>query len=373
MASPEVTQPKGAVPLCVDLDGTLIKTDVVWESLVLLLKHKPLYCFAVPFWLMFGRAYVKSQMARRVKINPGLLPYNEPFLEFLKGEKSGGRTLLLVTAADSLLAKCVGNYLGLFTEVMASDGKWNLRGKNKGARLAERFGERGFDYAGNSSVDLPVWQHARLAIVVNADPGLPRQAGQLTELGRVFEAKASAVRPLLRSLHLFEWVRNLVLFLPLLISGSTNDLQLVRRVALGLIAFCLCGSGILGMTALLNVNKDREDPTKRNGPFASGDLSMAVGLTLFPLLLAGSVVVAWKVSWPFLILLCVYASSSAYSCQPKPGPVVHGLLFAGLYTLRIVAGCVAATLAFSIGEGTVLFAVLFAAAMARRLLNRKRV
>jgi hypothetical protein len=371
MASPEVTQPKGAVPLCVDLDGTLIKTDVVWESLVLLLRHKPLYGFAVPFWLMFGRAYLKSQLARRVKLNPGLLPYNEPFIDFLKSEKSHGRTLLLVTAADSSLANCVADHSGLFNDVMASDGRSNLRGKHKGARLVERFGERAFDYAGNSHVDLPVWQHARLAIVVNASPGLPRQAARLTTLGQVFEPKPSATLPFVRSLHLLEWVRNLLVFVPLLISGSMHDLRLATRVALGFIAFCLCGSGVQGLSALLNVNSDRENPTMRQGPFASGDLPMPIGLTAFPLLLAGSAVVAWKVCWLFLILLCLYAGLSAIFYPPNRSPAVHSLLFAGLYTLRLVAGCVAATVAFSVGEGAVFFTVLFAAAVAWRVLKRK--
>ncbi len=174
------------VPLCVDLDGTLIRTDVTWQSFLLLLRRRPLSALVVPVWLLRGRANLKTQLVRRVQVDPAGLPYNQEFLQFLREEKRRGRTLFLVTAADVRMATLVADHVGLFAEVLASDGQTNLRGRAKGARLAERFGERQFDYAGNSRVDLPVWRRARQAIVVNASRGLAEKAGQVTTLGRVF-------------------------------------------------------------------------------------------------------------------------------------------------------------------------------------------
>ena len=165
------------VPLCVDLDGTVIRTDLVWESLVRLLRRNPLYLVALPFWWLRGRAWLKRQMAARTRVDVATLPYHETFLEFLQSERQRGRHVCLVTAADDRWAGAVAAHLGLFTEVLASDGRTNLRGSVKAARLVERFGERGFDYAGNSPADLPVWARARQALVISDSPGLAARAG----------------------------------------------------------------------------------------------------------------------------------------------------------------------------------------------------
>jgi apolipoprotein N-acyltransferase len=174
------------VPLCVDLDGTLIQTDLLWESLAQLLRRNPLQLFPVLIWWMRGRAFLKQQLARRISIDPASLPYPESFLAFLREQKSAGRKLVLVTASDREMALPVARYTGLFDEVLASDGRTNLRGPNKLKALVERFGERGFDYAGNSSVDLAVWRGARLAIVVNAGPGLVQRAAECARPGPAF-------------------------------------------------------------------------------------------------------------------------------------------------------------------------------------------
>jgi len=174
------------VPLCVDLDGTLIKTDLLWESLARLLRRNPLWLLPVLFWWARGRALLKQRLARRVAIDPASLPYKQPFLAFLREQKNAGRKLILATASDRDMAMPVANYVGLFDEVLASDGRSNLRGQNKVNVLIEKFGERGFDYAGNSSADLAVWRKARLAIVVNAGPGLVKRAAECARPGPVF-------------------------------------------------------------------------------------------------------------------------------------------------------------------------------------------
>jgi apolipoprotein N-acyltransferase len=174
------------VPLCVDLDGTLIKTDLLWESLARLLRRNPFQLLPVLFWWMRGRAFLKRQLARRVKIDPAALPYHEPFLAFLREQKSAGRKLILATASDRDMALPVANHVRLFDEVLGSDGKTNLRGANKLKVLIAKFGERGFDYAGNSSADFAVWRGAREAIVVNASTAVLKRAAECTRLGPTF-------------------------------------------------------------------------------------------------------------------------------------------------------------------------------------------
>jgi apolipoprotein N-acyltransferase len=170
----------------VDLDGTLIKTDLLWESLARLLRRNPFWLFPVLLWWTRGRAFLKKQLAARVQIDPATLPYNESFLKFLREQRSAGRKLILATASDLQMAKPVAEHTGLFDEVMGSDGRTNLRSGNKLAALVKKFGERGFDYAGNSTADLAVWRGAREAIVVNASRALVNEAANCTKPGPTF-------------------------------------------------------------------------------------------------------------------------------------------------------------------------------------------
>ena len=186
MPTSPATSREDQIPLCVDLDGTLIKTDLLWESLARLLRRNPFQLLSVLFWWTRGRAFLKRQLVRRVTIDPAALPYHEPFLAFLREQKAAGRKLVLVTASDRDMALPVAHYVGLFDEVLGSDGKTNLRGANKLKVLAEKFGERGFDYAGNSSADLAVWRGAREAIVVNASAAVLKRAAERTRLGPTF-------------------------------------------------------------------------------------------------------------------------------------------------------------------------------------------
>jgi apolipoprotein N-acyltransferase len=199
---PSTNVPRGTqIPLCVDLDGTLIKTDLVWESIAWLLRQNPLRLLSILFWWMRGRAFLKRQLASRVSIDPATLPYNEPFIAFLREQKNAGRKLILATAFDQRGAMLVANYVGLFDEVLGSDGKTNLRGKNKLKVLTKKFGERGFDYAGNSSADLAVWCGSREAIVVNASRFLANRAAKCTKLGPAFDIGCPAFATLKRFLN----------------------------------------------------------------------------------------------------------------------------------------------------------------------------
>jgi apolipoprotein N-acyltransferase len=183
---PPSPPPENPVPLVVDLDGTLIKTDLLWESLARLLRRNPFWLLPVLFWWTRGRALLKQKLAARVTIDPATLPYNESFLKFLRDQKRAGRKIILATASDLQMARPVADYIGLFDEVLGSDGKTNLRSGNKLKALVENFGERGFDYAGNSSADLAVWRGAREAIVVNAGRVMVNQAANCTKLGPTF-------------------------------------------------------------------------------------------------------------------------------------------------------------------------------------------
>jgi apolipoprotein N-acyltransferase len=183
---PPASAPGQPVPLVVDLDGTLIRTDLLWESLARLLRRNPFAIVAILFWWVRGRAWLKQKLAARVCIDPATLPFNEKFVAYLREQKKSGRKLVLATASDFRLARPVADYTGLFDEVLASDGKTNLRSAQKLAALVKKFGERGFDYAGNSSADFAVWRGAREAVVVNASRRVLHEAANCTKLGPTF-------------------------------------------------------------------------------------------------------------------------------------------------------------------------------------------
>src|SRR5437667_5203893 len=339
MPSPAGAEPKSLVPLCVDLDGTVIKTDLLWESLVRLLKHNALYLFAVPFWLLRGRAHLKAQIAARVAFDVSSLPYNHALIEFLSAEQRRERTILLVTASDARLARLVAQHLRIFTDVLGSDGRTNLRGKNKAARLAELFGGRGFDYAGNSSVDLPVWEQARHAILVGSNSRLAARARKCADVSRVFEEPKSFFHVLVQTLRPHQWVKNLIVFVPLLTSHKLTQLPLFLDALVAFVAFSVCASAVYILNDLLDLEADRHHPNKRLRPFACGALPLSAGLAMFPLLLVVGGVLTFQLSWSFAVALGVYLlSTTSYSLRIKQVPLLDVFFLAGLYTIRLVAG-----------------------------------
>ena len=204
-------QSPNPVPLAVDLDGTLIRTDMMWESLVRLLRKNPFAALFAFFVLFRGRAAFKQHIAARVQVDPANLPYHAELIAWLKVQKASGRKLVLATASDIGMAKPIADHVGLFDDVMASDGKTNLRNAAKRDALNKRFGERSYDYAGNSNDDLGVWPGTREAVVVNAPESLARRASETTKIGQTFFNEPSHPKSFVRALRPHQWIKNLIL------------------------------------------------------------------------------------------------------------------------------------------------------------------
>jgi 4-hydroxybenzoate polyprenyltransferase len=332
--------PHDPVPLCVDLDGTLIKTDLLWESVVHLLHHRPLELFLLPWWLLRGgRAYLKHQIAQHTHVDVSALPFNDAFVQYLQAEKKSGRQLILATAADRELSLHVCQATGFFSDVLASYGKKNLRGRAKQETLTARFGTHQFDYAGNSTADLPVWQHARHAIVVNARRHLATRAAQLTVVAGTFLATGSRLKALARALRPHQWLKNLILFVPLLSSHQLTQWTLLCKALVGFISLSLAASAIYVLNDLLDLDADRHHVTKRQRPFAAGDLPLWVGLLITPAFITASFALGTLLPGEFLVVLaCYVACAAGYSYWLKKIVLLDAFTLAGLYTLRLVAG-----------------------------------
>lgn len=348
MPPANTTASETIVPLAVDLDGTLIRSDMIWESVARLLRKNPLSLLALPFWWARGRAHLKQQLARRVQVDTTTLPYNEPLLTWLKEQKREGRRLVLATASDIAMARPVADHLGLFDEVLASDGETNLRAHAKLDALTKRFGERGFDYAGNSSVDLAVWGGSREAIVVNASQALAQRAARRARVGKVLPTHDSKVAALVRCLRPHQWLKNLIVFVPVLTAHKLGDHTALSHAALAFAAFCLCACAVYVLNDLLDLDADRHHATKRNRPFASGALPLQFGLIAAPVLLLAAMVLGSLLSAEFVaVVLLYFVLAGGYSLRLKQVAWLDVFVLAGLYTLRLVAGHVATGIAYS--------------------------
>jgi 4-hydroxybenzoate polyprenyltransferase len=334
-----------ARPLCVDLDGTLLCTDTLWESVILLLRQRPWLMFLAPFWLFRGRAHFKEAVAGHTALNVAHLPYRSELVEALRVAKGAGRKLVLATAADAQVAEPIARHLGLFDAVFASEGGTNLKAQHKEARLVAEFGAQGFDYVGDSRADLKVFRGAERGYLVDAGAALAQNGlANVTVLSR----KQSVLRAMVKQLRPHQWAKNGLVVLPALLAPSVS-LDHLLSGAIGAAAFSLCASAGYVFNDLLDLEADRAHRTKKNRPLASGALPVALGPPLFVGLLAGSLALSLLLgSVGFTTMLVIYfIATLTYSFYLKRLALLDVLVLAWLYTHRILSGGLATSVPLS--------------------------
>ena len=331
-----------SVPLIIDLDGTLLHSDLLIESALGFVRDHPLQSWRLLPWLLQGKAVLKQQLASAVHIDAATLPYNHDVLDLIRQQRAQGRRIVLATASHRLLAQKVAEHLQLFDEVLATADNHNLSAGNKAAALVQGFGERGFDYAGNSRDDIAVWQHARKAIVVNGSAALSAQAGKHCELAQVLPAQSSW-RHWLRSLRLHQWVKNLLIFVPLLTAHRFSESHLALLGLLAFLCFSVCASSLYLLNDMLDLRDDRQHPHKRTRPLPAGRIPLQTALLLAPLLLVASIALGWLLLPPLFtpVLLGYAALTLLYSVWLKQWMIIDVLTLALLYIVRLLAGAVA--------------------------------
>jgi 4-hydroxybenzoate polyprenyltransferase len=337
-------------PLVVDLDGTLIRTDMLVESASQFLIQHPFQFFKPLLWLIRGKTVLKTELAQRVHLDPTALPYNADLLDWLRAEKRAGRRLVLATASHRVLAEQVAQHLELFDEVLATEGDTNLKSTAKAQALIERFGESSFDYVGNDWPDVQVWAKAHTAHVVDAPAPLLSRAQMQGNVGLVFNSSMpSKLMAMLKAMRLHQWMKNLLVFVPLMAAHQYADASRDLFALMAFVVFSLTASSVYLLNDLVDVQDDRHHARKRNRPFASGALSLITGWAAWPALLLLAVVLS-TVFMPvlFSVSLGVYfVLTVAYSLFLKQLAVVDVLTLAALYTLRIIAGAAAIDVAVS--------------------------
>lgn len=335
-------------PLVVDLDGTLINTDMLHESAVRLLRDKPYFALAIPFWLSRGKALLKQKLASHVDLDIASLPFNQQLIDWLQSQKDLGRRLVLCTATDKSIAEAIANYLRLFDEVIASEGVKNLAGQNKANVLVEKYGENGFDYVGNSSVDLLIWEKSKQGVVVNGSSRLVYKASAVTEIERVISKAKNSLKTWVKVFRLHHWIKNILIFVPIFAAHQVITGELWINLGLAFLSFSLCASSVYIANDLLDLESDRAHSRKRSRPFASGQIPIWIGAILAPVLIFSSLAMAHYVGGNFLPwLLFYFGLTCAYSWRLKRLVLVDCLTLAILYTLRIVAGAAAVSVPLS--------------------------
>ena len=329
-----VVSPVDRAPLCCDLDGTLIHSDTLHESILDGIRQNPLAMAALPLWLLQGRAQFKKHVADHSQFDASTLPYRDDVLNALRQARAEGRQLVLVTAAHRDIATAVAAHLGIFDRIIASSDTQNLKGPAKRAALDKAFGDHNWDYLGDSHADLAVWAGARKAWV--AGPIEP----QHVEVERRFtiHSPASQVTAFVKALRPYQWVKNVLLFLPFLLGHHWSDGRLWLSAFVSFVAFSLAASAGYLINDLLDRRADRLHPRKKHRPFAAGTLQLKAALAV-PILLAVALLLCLALPLKCTLIVGVYfAASIAYSLVLKKIQLVDVLMLAGLYSIRLVMG-----------------------------------
>jgi 4-hydroxybenzoate polyprenyltransferase/phosphoserine phosphatase len=333
--------------LVVDLDDTLVRTDMLFETFWSSVSRDWRVLLAAASTLPKGRAPLKRLLADASRIDAGQLPYNQRVIAYIRNWRASGGRTALVTASDQTLADRIAQHLDLFDEVYGSDGEHNLKGRHKAAFLAARYGEGKFAYLGDHIADLPVWARAGRAITIDVPGALAAKVERLGIPAEHLTSHPRSIRPYLRQLRPQQWLKNVLIFVPILAAHQFDAATLMQGL-LAFIAFCAVASSVYVVNDLLDLSADRAHPTKSRRPFASGAIPMTHSLWLALAPLAVGLAVGAALGTGFLaVMVFYYLLTFAYSLWLKRIVIVDICVLAGLYTLRIFAGSAATSITIS--------------------------
>lgn len=334
--------------LCLDLDGTLIKSDALFESVFQLIKINPLFIFFIPIWLMKGKPNLKEQIDKRIDFNASTLPYNQELIDYAIEQRATGRKVYLATASHISIAEKVDKHLGIFDGIYATKDGYNLKSEKKAKVLNEEFGKGNYVYAGDAKVDFNIWKDSAAAIVVSNNKSFIDSVSKSFHIEKSFYNEVNLPKKIIKEIRVYQWVKNVLLFLPIILAHSLGNFKELSDVIIGFFSFSISASFVYVLNDLLDLDSDRSHPRKRFRPLASGDLPIQIGIALVPILLITGIGLSFMLNFKFqLILLSYIILTTAYSFSLKKIPILDIILLATLFTSRIVAGAFAANVYLS--------------------------
>lgn len=339
----EMGAPSEVSVVCADVDGTVLATDLLYESLLHVIKRHPLTLCRVPFWLCRGRAFLKARLAERSSsLNIASMPLHEDVVSYLKDQSSQGKRIVLASASHTTLVAKVAQRLGCVSSIVASTDSFNCKGSQKANAIRSHVGDVQWEYIGDSAADLKVWSQASSVVCVARSESFSRLVSKRFPGARSIMVPGVARGTLLRALRVHQWMKNVLVFVPIVLAHQWWNRAGFLSATGAAIAFSLCASGVYVLNDLLDLESDRQHPRKRKRPCASGELPIITALLLVPVLFGSGFVVAGLVSGRFAIVLGLYLLlTTLYSFRLKALALVDIILLAILYTIRIVGGGVA--------------------------------
>ena len=335
-------QNKKLLPIVVDLDGTLLKTDMLVESAIVFIKRHPFQLFMLLFWLFQGKSILKEKLSEFVDIDVSTLPYNTELLKWISEKKSHGHRLVLASASHKKYVQQIADYLQVFDDTHYSEGHLNLAGANKRDRLVDHYGENQFVYAGNDNVDITIWNAADKAIIVNCSRKLRQKINRLgIEVYKEFTIKTNLLKVIVKAIRIRQWIKNILIFLPLVFNHFSISGEDLVNLTAAFFAFSLNASAVYILNDLLDLPSDRKHRDKKFRPCASGQLNLLHAIAIVPFLLGLSFYIASFIGIAFVYLLMGYLIiTTAYSLVLKKIALLDIFLLSALYTTRIFAGTV---------------------------------
>ncbi len=330
------------VPLVVDVDGTLLKSDLLYEAALQFIARHPFQTWRLAVWLTSGKARLKAELAARVDPVVESVPVREEIVATMREAQAEGREVWLASASPRPWIERVATHVGHIDGLMATDEKTNLAGSNKAAALVERFGEKGFDYIGDNQVDIAVWRHARRPLLVAHDKGMERSVRQRFPDVQVVARDRRTPRPYVRSLRTYQWAKNLLVLLPVIAGHRFFDPWVLLTALAAFLAFSFAASSAYIINDLLDLPGDRDHPRKRNRPFAAGSVPVLHGLLMSVVLMIAALAISALLPWRFLAVLCTYVILTlGYSLLLKRRMLIDVIVLGGLYAIRVLGGVVA--------------------------------
>ena len=329
------------IPLIIDLDGSLIRTDTLFESCLLFIKKYPLRAFALLKWFWGGKAHLKNKLSKYVLPNAELLPYRTEVLELAQEAKRYGKKVYLITGANQKIADEISKTKNLFVTAIGSTTDLNLKGENKLAKIREVLGTKKFDYIGNSKSDLPIWSEARTAFICSNNKILRKSLKTISpNIVDIELERKPALQQSIKALRIYQWSKNVLVFLALFMSHRILEIDLLVKNLVAFVSFSLIASSVYILNDLFDLESDRKHPTKKHRPFASGLIPIISGVLSVPVLLCcGFLLSLFLLPNNFtLVLLLYFITTTAYSLYLKEILFIDVILLGALYTLRIIAG-----------------------------------
>ena len=343
-------------PLCVDLNGPLILGGLLGELTFQLFRERPAMIGLLLWWIVQGRTVLQEEVMARCKVKPTLLPYNQALIEWLGEQRQCGRPVVLIATSSLSMAEAVARHLGIFDEVVAIDPKADGE-TTYCEELQKRYGKY-FSYISGSMGDLPIWKAGSSAVLIHPSPRTEMAAKRVTTILQTFHQTRSGPKAFFKAIRIHQWVKNLLIFVPLISSHQFGHLSLLLKAIAAFVSFSLCASSIYIINDILDIDTDRQHREKRRRPFASGNLPQWLGAVATPVMLVLAFSLAAAVSVQFTLVLLLYLFlTTLYSFWLKKKLLIDVFTLASLYTLRIVAG--SAAYAIPLSSWLLAFSVFF--------------